>query len=267
MTGVSQSSEAEPVNWTLNGPSPATTSEVATATGDGEAPHTATVKVTLPAGFRYFAGNANLTPASSELNVLTPSAGPVSRPTVVTTSASTVLTWQLTGLASNTDYTLTFRTSPSIALGSSSATADVRIGSRTGSGSSTVEVADSGDAPADPGALGGPIATDTLYLGYVNEPGDVDLYGFESSPGAQVGIRLSHLAGDGEADAHGGVFIATLADKQNEAANGGPSSGVGGQKVRPLLQMCQADSFLRPRARRARITARPPTVAIRDRKP
>src|SRR4029078_12376618 len=42
-----------------------------------------------------------------------------------------------------------------------------------------------------------------LYLGYVDRPTDLDLYGFHSTPLAQVGVRLSHLAGDGHLVVYG----------------------------------------------------------------
>ena len=42
-----------------------------------------------------------------------------------------------------------------------------------------------------------------LYLGYVDHADDVDLYGFNSTPSAQVGVRLSHLAGDGDLVVYG----------------------------------------------------------------
>ena len=42
-----------------------------------------------------------------------------------------------------------------------------------------------------------------LYLGYVDRADDLDLYGFDSTPLAQVGVRLSHLDGDGDLVVYG----------------------------------------------------------------
>lgn len=66
---------------------------------------------------------------------------------------------------------------------------------------------------------------------------------------------------------HCRITVFAPAHQQHKAGRCHPACCVGGQKVRPLSNRNQAESFLRPRARRARITARPPTVAIRARKP
>ena len=42
-----------------------------------------------------------------------------------------------------------------------------------------------------------------LYLGYIDGEDDLDLYGFDATPLAQVGVRLSHLAGDGDLVVYG----------------------------------------------------------------
>ena len=63
------------------------------------------------------------------------------------------------------------------------------------------------------------------------------------------------------------IAIIALAHQQHKAGRRHPACCIGGQKIRPLSNRNQAESFLRPRARRARITARPPAVAIRARKP
>ena len=47
------------------------------------------------------------------------------------------------------------------------------------------------------------VESDVLYLGYIDGEDDVDLYGFDSTPLAQVGVRLSHLAGDGDLVVYG----------------------------------------------------------------
>ncbi len=47
------------------------------------------------------------------------------------------------------------------------------------------------------------VESDVLYLGYVDRRDDLDLYGFDATPLAQVGVRLSHLAGDGDLVVYG----------------------------------------------------------------
>ena len=80
--------------------------------------------------------------------------------------------------------------------------------------------------------------------------------------------RVADLLGDGEADSHGGITVIPLAYLQHEAGHRHESPAIGREEIAAAGQ-CRdyADSFLRPRARRARITARPPGVAIRARKP
>ncbi len=63
-------------------------------------------------------------------------------------------------------------------------------------------IVDTGDASGDP-ATALPVEGNVLYLGYVDHADDVDLYGFNSTPSAQVGVRLSHLAGDGDLVVYG----------------------------------------------------------------
>jgi hypothetical protein len=100
---------------------------------------------------------------------------------------------------------------------------------------------------------------------------------------------LHAVADDGIADSfgHGDAVAQTRAavgpGEQNEAGAGDAKAAVGGEKVRAARQdrrldrairsraiwsrIVQAESFLRPRARRARSTLRPPGVAVRARKP
>lgn len=80
--------------------------------------------------------------------------------------------------------------------------------------------------------------------------------------------RVADLLGDGEADANRGLTIVTRAYLQHEAGHRHASPAIGREEIAAAGQRRDyADSFLRPRARRARITARPPGVAIRARKP
>ena len=55
--------------------------------------------------------------------------------------------------------------------------------------------------PVEPGSTEGtasPVVGDTLYLSYIPTGTDVDLFEFTPAAGTQVGVRLSHLAGDGD---------------------------------------------------------------------
>ena len=110
--------------------------------------------------------------------------------------------WSLTNVAADTAYTLSFRTTPA----SSSAPAESSPASRSPTGTASrgadVEVVDQSDASGDPAAAP-PVESDVLYLGYVDRANDLDLYGFQSTPLAQVGVRLSHLAGDGDLVVYG----------------------------------------------------------------
>jgi hypothetical protein len=88
---------------------------------------------------------------------------------------------------------------------------------------------------------------------------------------------VADLFGDGEAETRGTLIAAALG-LQDESCGWYLDPGCGGQKVRSLPQsfhrdeagpadplLPQALSRLRPRARRAAITLRPPTVAMRAR--
>src|SRR4029453_10746737 len=79
--------------------------------------------------------------------------------------------------------------------------------------------------------------------------------------------RIADLLRHSEADAHRRVVIAARADEQDEAGHGGALAAVGGQKSRAFGGRDWGVSFLRPRARRAFSTLRPPTVAMRARNP
>src|SRR3546814_14622167 len=79
--------------------------------------------------------------------------------------------------------------------------------------------------------------------------------------------RRADLLGDGDAKTNGRVAIIAGTNKKHETGHRHALSGVGRQKVAPLSDLPQADSFLRPLARRAASTLRPPTVAERERKP
>jgi hypothetical protein len=89
---------------------------------------------------------------------------------------------------------------------------------------------------------------------------------------------VTDALGDGNAEAKsltGSIRPAVRPRKQHEAGACYAQPLVGGQEIgapgqypdRRRIGLDQADSFLRPRARRARRMFRPPTVAVRARKP
>ena len=102
----------------------------------------------------------------------------------------------------DTDYTLSFRTTPCLEPGRVTATAKVEITNSAATTAGVVSIIDNTDASGDAGSAL-PVEGNVLYLGYVERANDVDLYGFNSTPSAQVGVRLSHLAGDGDLVVYG----------------------------------------------------------------
>jgi len=77
---------------------------------------------------------------------------------------------------------------------------------------------------------------------------------------------------DGDAEAHGGIAVLALAYEQHEAGHRHAPCAVRREKIRAAADrlnrgFAQAESVLRPRARRAARTLRPPGVAERLRKP
>ena len=167
----------------------------------GAGPFDTTVTVTLPPGFRNFAPTP-ARPAPAALNTFTPAAGAVTGPVASDGPDGQILTWTIADVAVDTDYTLSFRTTPGLTLGQARAVAKVQVSSGAATTSGVVGVVDTGDASAEPGSAL-PVASNVLYLGYVDRPDDLDLYGFDSTPLAQVGVRLSHLAGDGDLVVYG----------------------------------------------------------------
>ena len=81
-------------------------------------------------------------------------------------------------------------------------TAEIEIPTGAATTQAGVTVTDPGDAAAAPGDAT-PIEGDVLYLGYVDQADDLDLYSFDPTPLAQVAVRLSHLAGDGDLVVYG----------------------------------------------------------------
>ena len=84
--------------------------------------------------------------------------------------------------------------------------------------------------------------------------------------------RPANLARNGDSKPDCGIAIVTTTDEQDETRRGCACAAVCSQEIgaapKPRqLRTAQADSVLRPRARRAASTLRPPTVALRARKP
>jgi len=91
--------------------------------------------------------------------------------------------------------------------------------------------------------------------------------------------RIAHLLRNCEAEPHGGIVVAAWADEQDEAGRRRTQGAIGREEFRATPELVDlariravagfgyADSFLRPRLRRAAMTLRPPTVAILCRKP
>ncbi len=167
----------------------------------GAGPFATTVTVTLPPGFRTFSPTP-VRPAPAALNSFTPAAGAVTGPVASDGPDGQVLVWTIADVAVDTDYTLSFRTTPGLTLGQARAVAKVEIANGAATTSGVVGVVDTGDASAEAGSAL-PVQSNVLYLGYVDRADDVDLYGFDSTPLAQVGVRLSHLAGDGDLVVYG----------------------------------------------------------------
>ena len=113
------------------------------------------------------------------------------------------LTWTVEDLAADTDYTLSFRTTPGLELGDAAATARVEIASGAATTAGRRARRRRPAMPRATPASAPPVESDVLYLGYIDGEDDVDLYGFDSTPLAQVGVRLSHLAGDGDLVVYG----------------------------------------------------------------
>jgi hypothetical protein len=80
------------------------------------------------------------------------------------------------------------------------------------------------------------------------------------------------LLGDSEADTDRGIVIRTWPDKEHETRHGHAPARIRGKEFSAPYEtahddIAQAESLMRPRARRAASTLRPPTVAVRARKP
>jgi hypothetical protein len=70
-------------------------------------------------------------------------------------------------------------------------------------------------------------------------------------PHAIADNSIADLLGYGDAKAHGRITVLSRPHQKNKAALRGPLRCVCGKEIPARSYDCQADSFLRPRARRA----------------
>jgi hypothetical protein len=78
---------------------------------------------------------------------------------------------------------------------------------------------------------------------------------------------IANFLGDSDAKALALICIAPIPDQQNEPRHRETLGPIRREEICAAGERDQADSFLRPRARRARMIERPPGVDIRRRKP
>jgi len=78
---------------------------------------------------------------------------------------------------------------------------------------------------------------------------------------------IANLLGYGDPEPHAGIAIIAFPYEKHESGHGNTLAAVGSKEIGSALDSLQAESDLRPRARRAASTLRPPGVAERDRKP
>ena len=168
-------------------PSPEVVTYTIAADPAGEGPFHGSISATLPVGARFVPGSTQLSPES---------AGDAPVPTVQETSTGTVLTWRLAGI-DDAGVTLRFDANPGLQLGTFAVRARASLGGLTTSASplATQVVEPDGEPSPD---VPRSVAGDTLYLGYVDEASDVDMYSFAPPAGRRVGVRLSHFAGDAD---------------------------------------------------------------------
>ncbi|MFM7617496.1 MAG: Calx-beta domain-containing protein [Actinomycetes bacterium] len=112
---------------------------------------------------------------------------------------ATLLIVGVSGVTSNTNYSVVARVIPSLGLGAGQVSARVEV-ETVGTDATPLEVrVVEGTDPGSNAGTAASIASDRLQFGYLADGGDVDLYSFSPrSVDTQVGVRLSHLAGDGD---------------------------------------------------------------------
>ncbi len=180
---------------------------------DSSNPVTGDAQMQLPAGFRL---DPRVRGGMAPVVLDGPAGASAQLVTKHYDENATTLRWSITDLTPNADYMLHVRVLPSLRLGSGQVTARLWAGGRSGFATPTgVQVVE----PADPGATAataGTVTSDRLSFGYLPGGGDVDLYSFNPrTSDSEVGVRLSHLAGDADLVLYG---------PPTDSINVGPSS-------------------------------------------
>ena len=170
-----------------------TVSVSVTATGSG--PLSGALRLSMASGFTAVPGAARISPAPSGATT------DLGAPSVV--NGQTV--WNLTGIQPGTAYTVNVDVWPGLVLGSQPFRGQLDLGGSTQVFSPQAFTV---VAPSDAGATRATatnITRDTLVLGYVSSPGDVDVYHFDSSTvgRAPVQIQLGHQAADSDLVVYG----------------------------------------------------------------
>lgn len=163
------------------------------ATG-GTGPFDGTVNVALPAGWRYRAGTAAITPAVSL---------PLSEPTRTYSHTASTLGFTLTGFMPGVTYTISFTALPGFVLGAAASVATAEVAGISGAASpATITVTEPPDASGDPNTAQ-VLQSDRLYVSYTTASSDVDLFRFNPPPGKVVSVWLSNFAKDADLTLYG----------------------------------------------------------------
>jgi CSLREA domain-containing protein len=182
---------------------------------DGAPTTNVTVRAALPPGFFYLPHSTQLefTTVISETEIISGVLIP-EEPQI----EGRMLTFNLPGIASNSDYALVLQARPSIVLGigAASATATPTVGPETAPDGAETAITETFPSNDEPDAA--PILVDdSYYLSHVTGAGDVDYYRFPVPPaGTRVTFHLSHLAADYDLAVYGPGRIAPPRDTTNE---------------------------------------------------
>ena len=156
----------------------------------------ATVTVRMPAGFRL---DPKTRSSLAPLRVTGAGAPTVRLLDEQVASDATTLLIGVSGVTSNTNYALVTRAIPGLGIGAGQVTVRVEVETRGTDATPLNVTVNEGTDPGSTAATSAAVASDRLYFGYLATGGDVDLYSFSPrTPDTQVGVRLSHLAGDGD---------------------------------------------------------------------
>ena len=158
-----------------------------TLQGTGQGAGTATVKVTLPDGFDY-------KPGTAQLQIGGPPSSSLGDPTI-DTQANT-LTWSVPNVPFNTQSTISFDAWSGSSVGSTQASETVSSGGFTGSGTVPFSVTDgfNNNTPASAAT----ITPDTnVEMSAIASAGEVDYYKIPMPPaGTRLEVHLTNLSAD-----------------------------------------------------------------------